>query len=119
MSWKNSVVLFKAGVLLTMLLALSLPMGNVYAHPVDMYAQNQSIVLSSTGLHVDWKITPGPLLADSVWAAADQNQDGLVSANEAQNWCAAVFPQWAIHLDGQLLQSASVEAIHWPAIIDA
>src|SRR5689334_4483008 len=84
MPWKNSLVLFTGVILLTILSVLLQPRRVVHAHPVDMYAQSQSVLITRKGLQIHWKITPGPLLAHSVWTAPDQNQHGSINAAEAQ-----------------------------------
>ncbi|MGC1377111.1 MAG: sulfite exporter TauE/SafE family protein [Anaerolineales bacterium] len=98
-------------------LALLLPQGAARAHPVDMYAQQQFVALTSTDVSIDWKITPGPLLADSVWTAADGNHDGAISPQEARAWVAPFLAQLTITLDGQPLDDIRVEQLHWPAAI--
>ncbi len=96
-----------------------LPRDVVRAHPVDMYAQNQAILFTRVGLQVDWKIIPGPLLADAVWGAADQNHDGSINLQEAQAWCAPLLSQWRVDLDNRRMDPGQVQDIHWPATIDA
>ena len=65
--------LLRGTALFLILLSLFYPTLVVSAHPIDMYAQTQSIVIGSDGIQIDWKITPGPLLADAIWSAADQD----------------------------------------------
>jgi len=48
-----------------------------------MYAQQQSILFTPDDLQVDWKITPGPLLAGALWQTADLNNDDHISQDEA------------------------------------
>lgn len=96
---------------------LMLPRGTALAHPVDMYAQEMFVTLSRDSLSIDWKLTPGPLLADSVWAAADRDQDGNVSQGEARIWLAPFVTGFSASLDGQSLD-LRVESLHWPAAID-
>src|SRR5262249_25675051 len=100
------------------LLSLFLPQGLARAHPIDMYAQQQFVSLTSDGISSDWKITPGPLLADSVWAAADGNRDGSVGPQEARAWVTPFLEQLSITLDGKLLDNIQVETVHWPTAID-
>src|SRR5262245_34265913 len=64
-----------------MVLAI-VPWNAVHADPADMYAQSQSITFNAAGLQIDWKIAPGPVLADTVWTAADQNHDNLIDSQE-------------------------------------
>lgn len=91
--------------------------GTAQAHPVDMYAQEIFVTLSRASLSIDWKLTPGPLLADSVWAAADGDRDGDVSQGEARTWLAPFLTGFSSSLDGQPL-GLRVESLHWPAAID-
>ncbi len=58
---------------------------------------------------------PGPLLADAVWNAADQNQDGLISPEEAQAWVAPFLSGLWFTVDGQPLDTIQNQSIHWPA----
>ena len=68
---------------LGLLLLFGVALTTASAHSADMYIENQSLVLTSGELEVDWRITPGPLLAGAVWNAADRNNDGAVSPDEA------------------------------------
>ena len=85
-----------AGVIATLavLLLAILPTIEAQAHSLDMYAQAQTIQISRDGLQVDWKITPGPLLAESAWGQASQNQNGQISQPEAQTWLTPFFSQY-------------------------
>jgi hypothetical protein len=83
-----------------------------------MYAQEQFVVLTQAGISIDWKITPGPLLADSVWAAADGDRNGSVSPQEAHAWVAPFLAQLSVILDGKPLDNLRVDQLHWPAAID-
>jgi ABC-type nickel/cobalt efflux system permease component RcnA/Tol biopolymer transport system component len=96
------------------LLLLLIPVSRVYAHAPDMYVQNLAIDMSNSGVQVDWKITPGPLLADTVWDAANQNLDDSISPDEAQTWVAPFLSGLSVSVDGQLLDSIQVQNIHWP-----
>ncbi len=98
-------------------LALLLPQRVARAHPVDMYAQELFVVLMQDGVSIDWEITPGTLLADTVWAAADGNRDSLVSSQEARAWVAPFVAQFSVTLDGLPLENLRVDGLHWPAAI--
>jgi nickel/cobalt exporter len=95
-----------------------IPINAVTAHPIDMYAQDQAVQISQDGLQVDWKITPGPMLAGQLWDSADSNQDGRISGSEEQAWVVPVLSQWEARLDGSPLDSFTLKDIHWPATID-
>ena len=86
---------------LVIILVFFLPTIRTRAHSLDMYAQAQTIQISRDGLQVDWKITPGPLLAESAWGQASQNQNGQISQPEAQTWLTPFFSQYVVSLDGQ------------------
>ena len=95
-----------------------IPINTVTAHPIDMYTQDQAVQISQDGLQVDWKITPGPMLAGQLWDNADLNQDGMISGSEEQSWAVPVLSQWEARLDGRTLASFTLKDIHWPASID-
>ena len=88
------------------------------AHPIDMYAQTQSIVVGQDGIQIDWKITPGPLLADAIWSAADQNQDDSISPQEVQAWTASWLSAETVLFDNQPIALTQTQDIHWPATVD-
>ena len=83
-----------------------------------MYAQSQSITLNGNGLEIDWKIAPGPFLADAVWQASDHDQNGIISTSEAQAWVAPYIAGLTISLDGKPVDPYQVQSIHWPATVD-
>ncbi|HVM70366.1 MAG TPA: sulfite exporter TauE/SafE family protein [Anaerolineales bacterium] len=97
---------------------LFIPTIRTRAHSLDMYAQAQTIQISSDGLQVDWKITPGPLLAESAWGQSNQSQNGSISQPEAQAWLTPFFSQYIISLDGQTVKDVKIREIHWPASPD-
>ncbi len=97
---------------------LLVPTATVHAHPADMYSQNQSVTLSTDALLIDWQILPGPFLADAVWAVADTDQDGSISAGEAQAWVAPFISSLSVELDGQALAPAGLQTVQWPATVD-
>ncbi len=83
-----------------------------------MYAQTQSILISSDGIQIDWKITPGPLLADAIWSAADQDQNGSISPQEVQAWIAPWLSGETVLFDNQPIAYAQTQDVHWPATVD-
>ena len=97
------------------ILAFFVPGSTVSAHPADMYAQQQAVRFSPAGLQVDWKITPGPLLAGSLWQAADLDGDNRVDAGEAQAWFKPYASRWQAQLDGQPLGDPQGIKVAWPA----
>ena len=72
----------------------------------------------STLFEIDWQILPGPFLADAVWAAADTDQDGSISAAEAQAWIAPFVSDLSVQLDGRPLARTGSLGVHWPATVD-
>ncbi len=95
-----------------------LPSGTASAHPADMYAQEQSVQITRVGLQIDWKITPGPMLAGTLWDDVDQMHNGIVTQAEAQAWIAPYLLQWVIQLDGHPL-TIQLKNIRWPDTLDA
>jgi ABC-type nickel/cobalt efflux system permease component RcnA/Tol biopolymer transport system component len=89
------------------------------AHPADMYAQDLSLTFTRAGLQLDWKILPGPFLADAAWAAADADHDALISDAEAQAWVAPFLSDLTISLDSQPAPQPHIQSVHWPATVDA
>jgi nickel/cobalt transporter (NicO) family protein len=105
---------FKTAVLLLLSLLLLIPPQVVHADPADMYAQSQSITLSRAGIRIDWKVAPGPVLADAIWAAADTDHNNLVSPQEAEAWMAPFVTDLSVQLDGQALGAPRLQSVHWP-----
>ncbi len=88
------------------------------AHPADMYAQDFVVRLSPRALRVEWQILPGPFLADAVWAAADSDQNGQISNEEAANWVAPFVEELSVQLDGQALEHHGALNVHWPSSVE-
>ena len=99
-------------------LSLFFPANRVSAHPADMYAQQQTILLTADDMQVDWKVTPGPLLAGALWDGADLNHDGSISRVEAFNWFRPYASLWQASLDRQPLAGVQVTDVHWPDRLD-
>ena len=116
---KSPIHLFRWAALFFLLFRLFLPSRTADAHPADMYAQSQSILINGNRLEVDWKIAPGPFLADAVWQATDQDKNGSISPSEAQAWVSPFLSGLSISLDGRPLDQHQVQSIHWPANVDA
>jgi hypothetical protein len=110
-------IFFKsAGLLLSFLLLI--PPQVAHADPADMYAQSQSITLSRAGIRIDWKIAPGPVLADAIWSAADTDHNNVISPQEAQAWIAPFVSDLSVQLDGQALGAPQIQSVHWPQSVD-
>ena len=110
---------FSAGLAILFLLSIFVfPQAAARAHPMDMYAQEGAVRFSRQGLLLDWKITPGPMLAGAIWDTVDQNQDGSVSHSEALAWIEPVTPLWTARLDGQQDLPFQLQGIQWPASFD-
>ena len=97
---------------------VTVPLGVASAHSADMYLQDESLVFTADGLRVDWRITPGPLLAGAMWNAADLDNDGAVSPAEAQAWVTSNLPAWVVQVDGQPLGAAQLQSVTWPKTLD-
>jgi hypothetical protein len=90
----------------------------VSAHPADMYIQDQAISISPDGLQIDWKIFPGPILADAVWATVAQSDTSTVSQEAARAWLGPFLAELSVGFDGSPLDRYQVRRVHWPASID-
>ena len=115
-------VLFRLGwgfFIILSIIRLLIPTSVAVAHPADMYAQDQTIQINQDTLQVEWKITPGPILAGTLWDNADLNRDGAISSQEAQAWAQPYLSQWEVWLDSQPLNSAKLNDIHWPSTMDS
>ncbi len=110
--------LLRGTALFLILLSVFYPTLVASAHPIDMYAETQSILIESNGIQIDWKITPGPLLADAIWSAADQNQDGSISPQEVQTWTAPWLSGETVLFDNQPITYTQTQDIHWPATVN-
>ncbi len=117
---QNTRAWFAKGIaVFLILLILALPADAVHADPPDMYAQNQSIAIQPDGLHMDWKIAPGPVIADATWQAADLNHDGSISQREAATWTKPFIAGFSINIDGNPVNSIQMENVRWPASVDS
>src|SRR5258708_23210612 len=116
---KSSSSILKKTIYLFFFILLALPWRVAHADPADMYSQSQSILLNQSGLQLDWKISPGPVLAGAVGGAADQDQNGAISPQEAQAWVSPFLSDLAVMLDGQSLAPHQLQSIHWPAAVES
>jgi nickel/cobalt transporter (NicO) family protein len=105
-------------IILVLLLLVFHPTIKAQAHSLDMYAQAQAIQITRAGLQVDWKITPGPLLAESAWGQSSQNQNGQINQPQAQTWLTPFFSQYTVSLDEQPVSDILIQEIQWPASPD-
>ncbi|HEY9152071.1 MAG TPA: sulfite exporter TauE/SafE family protein, partial [Anaerolineales bacterium] len=117
-AFKGWTFLLRGTAFFLILLSVFYPTLIASAHPIDMYAQTQSVLIAPDGIQIDWKITPGPLLADAIWSAADQNQDGVISLQEAQAWIAPWISGLTVSLDNQPVALSQTQELHWPATVD-
>lgn len=90
----------------------------VFAHPADVYTHNIHINIAADDLSIKWEIKPGPLLVQALWFDADKDQDGLVSAEEANEWAASRISKLTVLLGSQKL-SMNVDEVKFPATIDS
>ena len=117
-AFKGWPFLLRGTALFLILLSVFYPTLVASAHPIDMYAQTQSILIDSDGIQIDWKITPGPLLADAIWSAADQGQNSSISPQEVQVWTAPWLSGETVLFDNQPIAYTQTQDIHWPAAVD-
>ncbi|MGA7194676.1 MAG: hypothetical protein WBW94_13695 [Anaerolineales bacterium] len=117
-TFKGWSFLLPGTALCLILLSVFYPTLVASAHPIDMYAQTQSILIGSDGIQIDWKITPGPLLSDAIWSAADQDQNNSISQQEAQAWTAPWLSGLTVSFDNQSLALTQTQDIHWPSTVD-
>jgi ABC-type nickel/cobalt efflux system permease component RcnA/Tol biopolymer transport system component len=78
-----------------------------------MYLHHINVQLKTDHIQVVWTISPGPLLADSIWNAADKNADGAVTSQEAFDWTRPISSSMFIQLDGETL-SWNIDSVQWP-----
>lgn len=86
----------------------------VSAHPADMYAQDQSILFTEAGFQITWEITPGPLLAYTLWQQADQDLDRKISSTEAAMWGKTMLSHWEISIDSRPMAGLVPSQVIWP-----
>jgi ABC-type nickel/cobalt efflux system permease component RcnA/Tol biopolymer transport system component len=86
------------------------------AHPADMYFHTYSVSLSPDGIQITWEIVPGPMLAQTIWHSADQNQDQVVSNEEAWAWTQTIMPSFSADFDGTVL-ALDFRAVEWPSSV--
>ena len=87
------------------------------AHPADMYYHTHLVTLSSVGIEVIWEIMPGPMIAQSIWFAADRDQDDQISSQEAEIWAGSLLGTFSGELDQASLDLV-LQQVLWPAEID-
>ena len=116
--FKGRLFLVRAAALFLIVLSAFYPTHPARAHPIDMYAQTQTILIEPRGIQIDWRITPGPLLADAIWSAADQDQNGSISPQEVQGWTALWLSGETVLFDNRPATLTQTQDIHWPASVD-
>jgi ABC-type nickel/cobalt efflux system permease component RcnA len=79
-----------------------------------MFSHVQTMVLSPQGLELTWEMWSGPILAPAVWSLADQNQDELVSDQEAEAYVGQLLTKLSARL-GEKGLVWEVVGIDWPA----
>ena len=102
--------------LILVIILLGYPI-SVGAHPADMYYHTHLVTLSAENLYVIWEVMPGPMIAQSIWFAADQDQDDQVSAREAVAWAGRIVGTFSAELDQEPLD-LDLEQVLWPDTID-
>lgn len=102
--------------LICVIVLLGFPM-SVEAHPADMYYHTHLVTLSQEGVNVIWEVMPGPMIAQSIWFAADKDQDNQVSSPEAEAWAGGIVGAYSGELDQAPLEF-DLEQVYWPDTID-
>ncbi|HTP02600.1 MAG TPA: sulfite exporter TauE/SafE family protein [Anaerolineales bacterium] len=105
-------------IIVTVLLCVDVPK-HARAHPADMYIQSQAVAVAWDQLRIDWKILPGPFLADAVWESSHSASDGSFDAQAAKAWLAPYLAGLSIMVDGWPLVGTHVEKMQWPDSVDA
>ena len=84
------------------------------AHPADMYLHTHSVSLSPDGIRIIWEFVPGPMIAQMIWYDADQNQDEMVSNEEAWAWTQTVIQNFSAEFDDTPL-ALDFQGVEWPS----
>jgi len=111
---KMKKISFSALMCLVMLLVVPV---SAQAHPADMYYHTLTVKLTPEGIFITWKISPGPMIAQSIWFDVDKDQDDLVSEAEAENWVNSILLTFSIDMDQEPL-SLEMESVDWPLSVD-
>lgn len=101
---------------ITAIALLLFPTHTARAHPADLYAHTISITFSQTTMQIEWKIKPGPLLVNFLWAEMDKDQDGSISASESESWSASYRDLLLVSLDGKSLP-LNMDSVQLPATL--
>ncbi len=83
------------------------------AHPADMYFHTHTVTLAPDGIQVNWELIPGPMIAQSIWYSADQNDDQSISDLEALEWANTIIQTFSVELDGESLP-LTLAGVDWP-----
>jgi nickel/cobalt exporter len=102
--------------LICVIILLGYPL-SAEAHPADMYYHTHLVRLTPQGLEVTWEVMPGPMIAQSIWFAADKDQDDGVSVLEAEAWARTIVGAFSGELDQQPLDLV-LDQVLWPDTIE-
>lgn len=116
-SW-NEMKKTKIILILVLLLLVFLQTSSALAHPADVYTHNIHVNLSQDALTIEWEIKPGPLLIQAIWFEADQDQDGSVSQQEADEWAAPRVSKFTALLGSQNLP-LTLDEVKFPSTLDS
>ncbi len=103
--------------LICALLCLAFPVSGK-AHPADMYYHTHKVVITPMGMEIRWEMIPGPMIAQSIWFEADQDQDNQVSPEEAQAWAYTILDTFSVEMAGETL-TLSLDRVEWPSTVEA
>jgi hypothetical protein len=89
-----AVVIGAAGLLLS---------GVASAHRIDEYLQATIVTVQRNRIEASMRLIPGVVVAPTVIAAIDANNDGILSTQEAQSYARHVLGDLSISVDGKKL----------------
>jgi ABC-type nickel/cobalt efflux system permease component RcnA/Tol biopolymer transport system component len=103
----------KRSILISLILAAFLFSG-AQAHPADMYFHTHRVIIKPEVVQVIWELIPGPIITQSIWYGADQDDDQKISDTEAQKWAKSVMTTFSAEIDGEVL-NLDLDGVEWPA----
>lgn len=99
------------------LFCLCLLQATVSAHVVDEFVQAAQLTLSSNGVAIELRLTPGVELADRAFAMIDRDGNGKISPAEEEAYARRIMQDLTLELDGQRM-ALTVKEIQFPSKSD-
>lgn len=99
---------------LLLLLCAALPSNPLFAHRLDEYLQATLVTIEPGKILLQINLTPGVAVADDVLPFVDRNRDGIISTNEAADYCELLKRDLVLVLDRHKL-NLKVTASNFPA----